>query len=499
MPRARTPVRKQIAPLPTGAVGEIAGGIGTVKGGATLALLFICYALTFYTLTASLNLIMTDEDIRSIVHRSYTESSGYAANVTNRFIRIISIVLSIYVIASRWTLARSLGKIINPGFAAFLVLASLSALWSIDRSATLLRFTNLACLALLCFAISLAGWNRQRLQQMAIPPALCVLVVSLILGVMHPDKITELGSDISQRNAWHGILYSKNMFGMFAGAAVILCANRWLAREGRTFWFVPGIGIAFLCLILSRSSTSLLATVLGVLFMILAMRVPVVKQRYTTKLVVGIAVTLLVYELVVQNVIPGTNLLLAPIAGLTGKDTTFSERTMIWFLIKEHIRAAPWFGTGYGAYWTGLSPGTPSYVFWWRMFFYPTESHNGYLEIMNDLGVAGLATLLGFLYWYLRQGLELMKFDRTQAVLYLALLFQAMVINMSESDWFSARDTNFVILTLATACMARALLEHRQRAPTVEPTGARPVGDRTSKPRVRLVDVRRGHAQRRKR
>jgi hypothetical protein len=103
-----------------------------------------------------------------------------------------------------------------------------------------------------------------------------------------------------------------------------------------------------------------------------------------------------------------------------------------------------------------------------------------------------------FLYWYVRQGLELMRFDRTQSVLYLALLFQCMVINMSESNWFS-RDSNFTILTLATACMARALFEHRQRATMVEPTtGARPDGDRTSKPAGRLVNIRRGHAQRRK-
>jgi len=498
MRRRRAPIRGQVASRPTGAVSENASRIGTVKGGVTLALLFMCFAFMFYMLTISLDAIVADDGLRGVIHKASTQNSGYSANVEDRIVRIVTIVLSIYVIASRWPLARSVGKSVNPGFIAFLILAPLSAVWSIDRSATLLRFTSFASLALLCFAISLAGWNRQRLQQFAIPPALCILVVSLILGTMHPDKITEIGTDISQKNAWHGIMFSKNMFGMLAGAGAILCANKWLAREGHTVWFLSGSCVGFVCLILSRSNTSLLATVLSVFFMILALRVPMFKQRYSTKLVVAIAVTLLVYEMVVQNVIPGTNLLLAPIAGLTGKDTSFSDRTMIWFLIKEHIRAAPWLGTGYGAYWTGLSPSSPSYVFMWRMFFYPTESHNGYLEMMNDLGVAGLATLLVFLYWYVRQGLELMRFDRTQSVLYLALLFQCMVINMSESNWFS-RDSNFTILTLATACMARALFEHRQRATMVEPTtDARPDGDRTSKPAPRLVNIRRGHAQRRK-
>jgi hypothetical protein len=59
-----------------------------------------------------------------------------------------------------------------------------------------------------------------------------------------------------------------------------------------------------------------------------------------------------------------------------------------------------------------------------------------------------------------------MRFDRSQAVLYLALLFQTMVINMSESDWF-ARDSTFAVLALAIFCMSRQLqlFEARQRTP----------------------------------
>jgi len=379
------------------------------------------------------------------------------------------LAISISIVVSRWSLVRSLAKTINPGLAAFMALAPLSALWSIDSAATILRFITFACVVAVCFAISLSGWDRFRLLQFSIPPVLTILVASLVLGIMYPDRITEIGTDISQNGAWHGITFTKNTFGMMASAGVILCLNRWLVREGRAIWSIAGFAIAFVCLVLSRSSTSLFAALVGIVFLVLVMRVPVIKSRYSTHLVVGIAGTLLLYELVIQDVIPGVNVLLAPITGLTGKDTTFSARTIIWDVIKEHIRASPLMGTGYGAYWQEI-PSSPSYMFKYLMYFYPTESHNGYLEVMNDLGLLGLTCLLVFICWYIRQALQLMLFDRSQAALYLAVLFQEMVLNMSESDWFS-RSSTFTMLMLATFCLSRALLEHRLHAQSLGSTG----------------------------
>jgi O-antigen ligase len=94
------------------------------------------------------------------------------------------------------------------------------------------------------------------------------------------------------------------------------------------------------------------------------------------------------------------------------------------------------------------------------MWFYPTEAHNGYLDVMNDLGIVGLICLLVFIVWFIRQALQLMAFDRSQAALYLALLFQETVINMSESDFFS-RTSTFAILLLAVTCLSRQLREAR--------------------------------------
>jgi hypothetical protein len=94
------------------------------------------------------------------------------------------------------------------------------------------------------------------------------------------------------------------------------------------------------------------------------------------------------------------------------------------------------------------------------MYFYPTESHNGYLEVANDLGFVGLACLIGYLIVFVRQSLQLMKVDRAQGALYLAFFFQQAVANLSESYWLAINAGYvFIFMTLLTISMSRSLLD----------------------------------------
>jgi exopolysaccharide production protein ExoQ len=431
-------------------------------GGASLVMLAILFFYIFYQNLPSNFGLNEPLVVQDVATPAGGESTG---NTQDRIFKVLMLVVGISVIATNLALVKSLMKrSMNVGFMAFMVLIPLSAIWSYDRNATLLRFVSLASVVMVCLGISLAGWHRQRFQQLTIPPLMYILIVSLLVGAMYPDRIIERGDDLSQKDAWHGITLTKNQFGMAASLGVIIFFNKFLGREGSAPWAIIGTLIAFTCLILSRSNTSLLSAMIPIMFMVMVMRVPVVKQRYTPHLIIGLVVVLILYECVIQDVIPGAYTLMSPIRAMTGKDGSLSGRTIIWDAIKEHIRAAPWLGTGYGAYWTASpTPESPSYIFMYLMFFYPSEAHNGYLDIVNDLGYVGLICLAIFLISYVRQGIELMKFDRTQAALYLSLLFHQLVMNMSESEWF-ARDTVFTVIMLGVCCMGRALHEGRLQA-----------------------------------
>jgi O-antigen ligase len=93
------------------------------------------------------------------------------------------------------------------------------------------------------------------------------------------------------------------------------------------------------------------------------------------------------------------------------------------------------------------------------LYFYPTEGHNGYLDVINDLGFFGGVVLVGYLVAFLRQGLAIFKLLRPQGALYLCLLFEQLIGNLSESRWFNTLSFDFVIMTIATVAMGKTLLE----------------------------------------
>jgi hypothetical protein len=96
------------------------------------------------------------------------------------------------------------------------------------------------------------------------------------------------------------------------------------------------------------------------------------------------------------------------------------------------------------------------------------------MEVTNDLGWVGLACLIAYIITFARQALVLLPLERRQCTLYLALFFQQVISNQSESHWFTVLSVDFVIMTLATTALARSLLEQRLRKIFGDPYGVRP-------------------------
>jgi hypothetical protein len=65
---------------------------------------------------------------------------------------------------------------------------------------------------------------------------------------------------------------------------------------------------------------------------------------------------------------------------------------------------------------------------------------------------------------FVRQSLALMRFDRNQGALFLALFFQQAIVNLSESVWLQINGAFvFVMMTLAVFSMSRSLLDARMQ------------------------------------
>lgn len=386
-----------------------------------------------------------------------------APDPVQRAIKLAVLAVSAGILAGRLGLLVAMARTLNAFFLTILALIPISILWSIDPGATQARFVSLMTGVLVAFAVAVADSNPQRLQAAVRPVLTAFLIGSLVIGLLSPDMVLEKGNDISLKDAWHGLASQKNEFGQIASFGVIFWLHAWLTREGSRPRALLGVGLGLTCIYLSRSSTSLLATVLAVGIILLQQRPPPALRSYMPYLITAFTGLALLYALAVLNIVPGLGLLLEPFAALSGKDLSFSNRVVIWDIIKEHIQLAPLLGSGYGAYWVGAVPTSPSYVFLARAALYPTQSHNGFLEITNDLGFVGLACLLGYLIVYVRQCLQLARFDRAEAALYVAIVLQQVVVNLSEACWISSRSVSSIVMSIATVTLARTLYEHRKQ------------------------------------
>ena len=389
-------------------------------------------------------------------------------NPIYRILKVSLLGLGILVVGLRHSLALVVVGQLNRFYIAFLGLVALSMTWSIEPVYTLTRLIALLTVSVAACAFVLVSWHPRRFQNVLRPLLTILLVASLVYCITTPDFAMEHVTGISLEGAWRGAFLSKNMFGQVASFAVILWAHAWFSKEVKIWPFLLGLGIGITCLMLSRSSTSWIATafVVTLLWMSIRMSRPAAnRKRRSTVIIMGVFVlVILIYSLAVLDLVKGLDFLFAPMTALTGKDLTFSGRTGIWELIREHIARRPLLGSGYGAYWIGPVPTSESYPLLKALYWYPTESHDGYLDMINDLGYVGLLCLLGYLWTYFRQAVALMDIDHTQAILYLALLFHQLITNLTETTWLSSSSLDFIVMTLATFAMARGLVEHRLRS-----------------------------------
>jgi exopolysaccharide production protein ExoQ len=146
-------------------------------------------------------------------------------------------------------------------------------------------------------------------------------------------------------------------------------------------------------------------------------------------------------------------------AGAVGKDPTLTDRTKIWaFVLGMHTN--PLVGTGYQSFWLGQR-----LEYFWQNSGLGNlnEAHNGYLEVYLELGILGMALLIGFLVASYRGICRRLVLQPDLAVLGLAAWLVLVFYNMSEAA-FEGGLLWLVILMTAISVPERA----RRRARSVD-------------------------------
>jgi O-antigen ligase len=278
------------------------------------------------------------------------------------------------------------------------------------------------------------------------------------IGIHGPDE-----ADLA--NQWRGIMSQKNWAGLTCAVTVLLfvfdAAKIALAvRIG-----VSLAAIAFLVMTGSQTSMGMGAAAL-LAGGLLAWRAATAGQRRLAPPGwAWVPLALLAALFVHMAVDPQAYLqMVSEPAGFTG-------RFQIWSALIRAYADRPWTGVGYGSLWD-LGPEGPIHAYAGGWVSEVSQAHNGYLDLLVQIGVPGtLIVLFATLVWPLERLLR--GGDQPARILGAALLIFCLGHNFTESTLFDRDTLGQILLMLSIALLWAAT---PAEAVPVPPSGGRGQG-----------------------
>jgi O-antigen ligase len=307
----------------------------------------------------------------------------------------------------------------TPALLALLVLAFASAAWATFPGIVLRRTIGLAgtCLFGVVAGATLSASEQLRILRWVLRIAAAMSLAMVILLPRHGISTTVVDLD---GGGWRGIFNHKNGLGAAMALAMLVewlvPTRALLSRISKTAW----LGLYCLLLVFSNSMTAL--TAIALTFVILyAFRI--FRRQYKLPLPALLGGTLVIGGFFLAN--PGE------VTGTLGRSSDITGRTELWHWVIQMIFRRPWLGYGFSGFWGG---GSPEYALVVRMIGWtPMYSHDGYLEIMLSLGLAGLLLFVWFMVTGLRRALYQAENGESIGDLWpLAFLVYFLIHNLGE-------------------------------------------------------------------
>jgi exopolysaccharide production protein ExoQ len=143
-----------------------------------------------------------------------------------------------------------------------------------------------------------------------------------------------------------------------------------------------------------------------------------------------------------------------------GRDTSLSGRTEIWSGLWLSIVKRPLLGYGYAAFWEGLNGESANAILAAHWVF--SYAHNGLIEIVLQLGIAGAAVFFITLIKAFNDGWFCLRYEGTNGVeWYVGLLLLTCMYNVDEETLLFSKDLLSILYIVA--CCGLAVQAQRTR------------------------------------
>jgi exopolysaccharide production protein ExoQ len=252
---------------------------------------------------------------------------------------------------------------------------------------------------------------------------------------------------------WIGVALAKNGLGrlcIFAAFFLVWTfAKRWKGKEILVVRYQNYIDAFILFLSLhmlagpqhtfkySATSTATLAIGLACFFSLSWVKkrgVPLGARALTA---------VVVFTIIYGTVTPfAGGLTLMDVSSVLGREETLTGRSEIWAELVPFAMNRPIFGYGVGGFWTTEM----------RELVYVGTAHNGYLDVVLNIGFAGLVPLAIFLMSSIRKAHTEMNHDFYWGALWSCCLLMVVVYNIAESSLNSFASHLTAILLFMSVC-----------------------------------------------
>jgi exopolysaccharide production protein ExoQ len=369
---------------------------------------------------------------------------------------------------------------------ALLAYMFFSTFWSAITLIALRRWTRELIFFIMALVVMSEVDPRQALESIVRRTAYVLLPFSLVLIKYYPMWGVQFGK-WSGTLMWVGVTNQKNSLGRLCmiSAFFLLFAlyrgwqDRPSVRGSSPKW--ADIAVTFLALYLlkgSDSATSVVCFMVGT-FIFLGLRL---LSNLKLKVSLTGLLILTIFLIAFGTSTPflgGTNV--ASYTASVGRDSTLTGRTEVWAAVLPSMQQQPLLGYGLGSFWTDAR----------RAFYDIPTAHNGYLDVLLELGAVGLALYTFWLLSCTRQLHRALAQDYDWASLGICFLLMSLFYNITESVLNSFTEHMTVTLALASLVVSQkpipaSIPTTRRTAPESESSVGKAVGRRAYETRFKF-------------
>lgn len=334
-----------------------------------------------------------------------------------------------------------LHRLLPTGLLLLICLMFISIAWSPEPFVSFKRVVQAVGVLLIGLLTARHALLGHKLQTQLQPSAMFFLGIGLCVVVLVPSVAFDAD------HALRGISPHKNTWGQFSLISSLVFLFAWLDNRCRLGFYALVLVVSVASLVLSRSTTSILAFVVvagALIVWQLSNRQGVLGKIFLVGVVFTMGLAFHIY-LVFTGVWP-LDALSDGVFHLAGKEQTLTGRKLLWQLMFAEIEKHPWLGTGYGGFWIN-GPGASATLISKLNWGPPTQAHSGYIDIVNEIGILGAVLLVGVLFKHLLNIIKLVRVTESyRAVFHGALLFSVLIINYAESSLLRTNHFWWVII-----------------------------------------------------